>query len=149
MSARELNVDRWSASWVRGSGGRVAGILLMGLTLGSLVLLWPVAADPAASLREITLVTRDMAFYLDGGETPNPVLTMRAGETVRIVLRNEDNGIAHNFEVGAWGQDVPTAKRGSSTSALIDAPDRPGRHVYVCGPHSALMRGIIDVVAAD
>ena len=149
MSTRELNVDRWSTPWLRGSGGRVAGVVLLGLTLGSLFMLWPVAADPAASPREITLVTRDMAFYLEGGNTPNPVLTMGAGETVRVVLRNEDVGIAHNFEVGAWGQDVPAVERGSSTSALIDAPDRPGRHVYVCGPHSALMRGIINVVAGD
>ena len=141
--------DRWSTSWLRGSAGRVARMLLVSMALGSLVALWPVAADPADSPRVITLVTRNMAFYLDGGDTPNPVLTMRAGEIVRIILRNEDAGIAHNFEVAAWDQTIPPLRRGQTASTVINVPDSHGRHVYLCGPHAALMRGIIEVVAGS
>ena len=149
MSRHDVHPGQGSTARGRVSAGRVTGVLLMSLTLGSLVLLWPVAADPANSPREITLVTRDMAFYLDGSDTPNPVLTMRAGETVRIVLRNEDVSIKHTFEVGTWDQAVSSPKGGSTASAVIEVPDRPGRHEYICGPHSALMRGVIEVVEAE
>ena len=136
------------AGW-RGSAGRATGVLLMSLTLGGLVLLWPVAADTSDKLREITLVARNMAFYLDGSDVPNPVLTMRAGETVRIVLRNEDVGMKHTFEIGAWDQAVPSTRGGRTASAVIEVPNRPGRHEYVCGPHPALMRGLVEVVESE
>ena len=149
MSRHDVHPAQGSTARGRGSAGRLTGVLLMSLTLSSLVFLWPVAADPADSPREITLVTRDMAFYLDGSDTPNPVLRMRAGETVRIVLRNEDVGIKHTFEVGTWDQAVLSTKGGRTASAVIDVPDRPGPHEYVCGPHSALMRGVIEVVEVE
>ena len=145
------HVQPWQgliARW-RGSAGRVTGVLLTSLTLSSLVVLWPVAADPTGGLQEIALVTRNMAFYLDGSDTPNPVLTMRAGQTVRILLRNEDVGIKHTFEVGAWDQAVPSNQGGRAVSAFIEVPNRSGWHEYVCGPHPALMRGLIKVVEAD
>ena len=47
--------------------------------------------------REITLVVRGMAFYLEGNELPNPTITVTAGERVRVVLRNEERGIAARF----------------------------------------------------
>ena len=146
MSTHDLHPGRGSPAGWRGSAGRTTGVLLMTLTLGSLVLLWPVAADTSDSLREITLVTRNMAFYLDGSDIPNPVLTMRAGETVRIVLRNEDVGMKHTFEIGAWDQAVPLTRGGRTATAVIEVPNRPGQHEYVCGPHPALMRGLVEVV---
>jgi FtsP/CotA-like multicopper oxidase with cupredoxin domain len=149
MSRHDLHPGQGSPARWRGSAGRATGVLLIGLTLGSLVLLWPVAADTSDSLREITLVTRDMAFYLDGSDIPNPVLTMRAGETVRIVLRNEDVGMKHTFEIGAWDQAVPSTQGGRTASAVIEVPNRPGRHEYVCGPHPALMRGLVEVVESE
>ena len=149
MSRHDVHPAQGSTARRRGPAGRVTGVLLMSLTLGSLVFLWPVAADHGDSPREITLVTRDMAFYLGGSDTPNPVLTMRAGETVRIVLRNEDVGIKHTFEVGTWDQPVLSTKGGRTVSAVIEVPNRPGRYEYVCGPHPALMRGVIEVVEAD
>ena len=149
MSRHDVHPGQGSTARWRGSVGRVTGVLLMSLTLGSLAVLWPVAADPAESSLEITLVTRDMAFYLDGSDTPNPVLTMRAGETARIVLRNEDVGIRHTFEVGTWDQAVPSPKGSRTASAVIEVPNRPGRHEYFCGPHPALMRGVIEVVEAE
>ena len=149
MSRYDVHPRQGSTARWRGSPGRVTGVLLMSLTLSSLVVLWPVAAGPGDTPPEITLVTRDMAFYLDGSDTPNPVLTMRAGQTVRIVLRNENVGVKHSFEVDAWNQAVPSTKGGSTASALIKVPNRPGRHAYVCGPHAELMRGLIEVVETD
>ena len=149
MSRYDVHPEQGLTARRRGFADRATGVLLMSLTLGCLVFLWPVAADPGDSPREITLVTRDMAFYLDGSDTSNPVLMMRAGETVRIVLRNEDVGIKHTFEVGTWNQAVPSAKGGHTASAVIEVPDRPGRYEYVCGPHPALMRGVIEVVESE
>ena len=149
MSRHDVHAALGSTVRGRGSAGRVTGVLLMTLTLSSPVFLWPVAAGLADSPREITLVTRDMAFYLDGSDTSNPVLMMRAGETVRIVLRNEDVGIKHTFEVGTWDRAVPSAQGGRTASAVIEVPGRPGRYEYVCGPHPALMRGVIEVVEAE
>ena len=43
--------------------------------------------------REITLVARDMAFYLESDpDDAEPDDRVKAGERVRIVLRNEDAG---------------------------------------------------------
>ena len=133
----------------RGLPGRVAGVLLLSLILGSMVFLWPVAAGPADGPREIKLVTRNMAFYLEGSDVRNPVLTMRAGEALRVVLRNEDIGITHSFEVGTWDQAVLSAKGGLTEAAVIEIPNHPGQYEYVCGPHPALMRGVVEVIKAD
>lgn len=133
----------------RGLPGRVTGALLTSLILGSMLFLWPVAADPADGPREIRLVTRNMAFYLDGSDVPNPVLTMRAGEALRVVLRNEDIGITHSFEVGTWDQAVLSAKGGLAETAVIKIPNHPGQYEYICGPHPALMRGVVEVIETD
>ena len=132
-----------------GSAGRARGILLVGLALVSLCLLWPLAVGPSAGPREITLVVRGMSFYVDGTDRANPVLRLTAGETVRVVLRNEDNGIAHNFEVGAWDVAVALLKEGDSGSVVIDVPNRPGRFRYAGAPHAEMMNGIVEVVAAN
>ena len=145
-------MTRSGRRWLRrlgGSAGRAAGMLLVGLALASLGVLWPLAADPVAGPREITLVARGMSFYLDGTDRANPVLRLTAGETVRVVLRNDDDGIAHTFEIGAWDAAVATLKGGDSGSVVIDVPNRPGRHRYACGPHAAMMNGIVEVVAAN
>ena len=132
-----------------GSAGRARGILLVGLALVSLCVLWPLAVGPSAVPREITLVARGMSFYVDGTDRANPVLQLTAGETVRVVLRNEDNGIAHNFEVGVWDVAVARLKGGDSGSVVIDVPNRPDRFRYVCAAHAEMMNGIVEVVVAS
>ena len=64
--------------------------VVLGLLSVSLVGLVTPAADPVS--REITLVARDMAFYLSEQTQagPNPTLQLKVGEQVRIVLRNQD-----------------------------------------------------------
>ena len=37
-------------------------------------------------IREIQVVVRDMAFYVDGQTDQNPAITLRAGEQVRITV---------------------------------------------------------------
>ena len=116
----------------------------------SLVVLVAPVADPRPVPREITLVARDMAFYLSDGTQagPNPTLRLKVGEEVRIVLRNQDPGISHTFAVKAWKVAL-TLLHDDVGSILVRAPKRPGRYDYVCTPHSTLMAGVIEVVDND
>src|SRR6266545_1544984 len=94
--------------------------------------------------REIRLVARNMTFYADGSAEPNPVVRVRAGETVRIVLRNADTGMRHDFTIPDWGIATPVlAGRGEAT-VEFRAPDR-GSAQYNCTPHASMMKGTITV----
>ena len=128
--------------------GRIATAVVLGLLSVSLVALVTPAADPVS--REITLVARDMAFYLSEQTQagPNPTLQLKVGEQVRIVLRNQDPGIVHGFAIKPWNVSM-TSRHDEAVSMLVRAPRRPGRYEYVCTPHSTMMAGVIEVVASD
>ncbi len=128
--------------------GRIVTAVVLGLLSVGLVGLVTPAADPVS--REITLVARDMAFYLSEQTQagPNPTLRLKVGEQVRIVLRNQDPGIVHGFAIKPWNV-MMTSRHDEAVSMLVRAPRRPGRYEYVCTPHSTLMAGVIDVVASD
>ena len=57
--------------------------------------------------REIVLVAKDMAFYASGTNTANPEITVRPGESIRVVLKNEDRGMTHDFI--KMGRAIPQA----------------------------------------
>lgn len=125
--------------------GLLTTVLLIAVFVG---LRWlPVAAGTreAPRVREVELVVRDMAFYLRGDRTPNPTLRFSPGERVRVVLRNEQPGVAHNFAIDGW--DVKTRElRGRGTTRVeFEVPSAPGAHRYLCTPHAAMMAGTIDV----
>lgn len=128
--------------------GRMTSAVLAGFVVVGLMIFLPVVADSETAPREIVLVTRDMAFYLEGQQIPNPVLTMTAGETVRIVVRNKDAGIGHNFEVPAWDETTSIAYGDATVMVRIEVPLYQGRYNYVCRPHAAMMSGVIAVVSA-
>ena len=112
----------------------------------SLLLLLPLTASTRTAVRDITLVVRDMAFYLDGGSEPNPTIQVRTGETVQLTLLNRDPGLKHNLTIEALGLDMPHLETDASMKVRLRAPSRPGRLPYVCAPHSEMMRGVIEVV---
>jgi plastocyanin len=99
------------------------------------------ARGPA--VREIRLVARDMTFYLDGQAEPNPTLRIRAGESVRLVLRNEDEGMRHDIAIPEWGAVTRRLEAGEEAAITFRAPDRPMSQPYNCRPHSKIMRGTI------
>ena len=113
-----------------------------------LLLLLPLTASTRTAVRDITLVVRDMAFYLDGGSKPNPTIQVRTGETVQLTLLNRDPGLKHNLTIEALGLDMPYLKTDASMTVRLRAPSRPGRLPYVCAPHSEMMRGVIEVVGS-
>ena len=131
-----------------GRWGRGAVIAVATLALGAVSLfLWlPLTASTRTAVRDITLVVRDMAFYLDGGSEPNPTIQVRTGETVQLTLLNRDPGLKHNLTIEALGLDMPHLETDASMKVRLRAPSRPGRLPYVCAPHSEMMRGVIEVV---
>jgi plastocyanin len=116
-------------------------------TLAGLMLL--AALLPALTrtpTREVHLVMKGMAFYLETDlETPNPTIEVKAGERVRVVVRNEDRGLTHDFAVpvaGAITKEIPWNQSGE---VVFDVPEKPGTYEYVCQPHRLMMRGTIHV----
>ena len=129
----------------------VLGQRLSAKAIGALVGLMVLAALlPALSstpAREVTLVAKGMAFYLEGDlKTPNPVIEVKAGERVRVVLRNQERGMTHDFAVPALDVALNPVTWNESEELLIEAPGKPGTYEYVCRPHSLMMKGTIRVV---
>ena len=95
--------------------------------------------------RQITLVARGMVFYLEDGDVPNPTLTVRAGERVRVVFRNLDRGILHDFTVPGLHAALDPVGWNASDDVTFDVPETPGIYEYHCRPHMMMMRGKIIV----
>ena len=96
--------------------------------------------------REIVLVARGMAFYrLGDPTTPNPVIRLTPGERVRIVLRNDDRGITHDFAVPSWEAALDPIDWNEEEDVTFEVPKAPGRYQYICRPHMLMMRGEIVV----
>jgi plastocyanin len=86
-----------------------------------------------------------MTYYIDGQTEPNPILKFRAGERVKVVLRNEDEGMAHDFTIRSWQVVIPTIEGKGSNSVTFTVPYLRGSHAYVCTPHPSSMRGVIEI----
>jgi plastocyanin len=96
-------------------------------------------------VREIQLVAKGMTFYLDGGDEPNPTIRTRPGERVKLVLRNVDTGLSHDFAVRSWSIGTRLLEGKGEDAIEFTVPETRGSHQYSCTPHSAMMRGIIEV----
>ena len=141
VDQRRPRVGRWGRD-----RGAVTAVLTLAVGAVSLLLLLPLAASTRTAVRDITLVARDMAIYLDGGSEPNPTIQVRTGETVQLTVLNRDPGLKHNLTIEALGLDMPLLETDASLRVRLRAPSRPGRLPYVCAPHSEMMRGVIEVV---
>jgi len=99
--------------------------------------------------REITLVVRGMAFYLEGNDQPNPSIRVNAGERVKVVLRNEERGIQHDFAIPAADAALDPIGWNESSDVTFTVPSTPGEYDYWCRPHMLMMRGKIIVTPHD
>jgi plastocyanin len=96
--------------------------------------------------RDVVLVASDMAFRLEADPSaPNPVITVSAGETVRIVLKNRDGGMMHDFAVPSIGAAMEPIKTGQEQAITFEAPATPGSYEYLCRPHTLMMKGTLRV----
>jgi plastocyanin len=96
--------------------------------------------------RTVTLVVRNMTYYLEGSATPNPPLTFAAGEQVSLTLRNEDPGMAHDFNIRPWNVATRILDGKGQDTISFRVPSRSeGQTAYTCTPHAAMMSGTITV----
>ena len=122
------------SSWIL---PRVTGVLLC-LTL--------CGCAPPADMREVVITARGMTFVMASNpDTPNPVIQFRAGERVRVVLRNEAPGLLHDFAIPAWSVQTDQIRAGESTEVTFTVPLAPGRSEYLCRPHAEMMNGHVEV----
>ena len=106
--------------------------------------LFPLLSKSGA--HEIVLVAKDMAFHAGSDEGgPNPVIEVKAGETVRVVLRNRDRGMTHDFAVPAAGAAIEPLQWNNEDEVTFEAPKTPGTYQYVCRPHLLMMKGTLRV----
>lgn len=94
--------------------------------------------------REIRLVARDMRYHLDAQPGVNPALRVRPGETIRVVLQNDDSGMRHDFTIPDWDVQTTVIRAGATASVVFRAPAR-GVAFYSCTPHASVMKGTITV----
>jgi plastocyanin len=125
--------------WGHKVSAKLIAIVVAVVVVGALV-----AAVSRTPAREITLVAKGMAFYLESDlTTPNPTIVVKAGERVRIVLRNEDRGFVHDFAVPTVDAAVDQVNWNEAAAETIEMPDRPGAYEYICRPHRLMMNGTI------
>lgn len=125
-------------------GHRVSAKLVM--TAVAVLLLGVLAiAVTRPAPREISLVARGMAFYLEDGDLPNPTITVKPGERVRVRLLNQERGIRHDFAVPGLRAAMDSLGWNQSGDVTFEAPEQPGLYEYWCRPHMMMMRGKIIV----
>ncbi len=89
---------------------------------------------------EFTIVAEDLRFDLERVVVP-------AGEEVTATIENRDDGIGHNLSVALRGGEAKTEiEAGPVTQTLRFTVPEPGEHDFVCDPHAATMRGVIQAV---
>ena len=133
---------------MKNSQGRSGFIVAAVLVAAALLPIMGASSDREASPtpREIRLVAKDMTFYLEGHNTPNPTLRVRAGEQIRLVLRNETPGMSHDLVIKPWQVQTPMLeKKGEEAVVSFRVPDRAGTATYNCTPHAEMMRGSINI----
>jgi plastocyanin len=118
------------------------------VALASVLVAVSYSADPRASYR-VELVAECMAFRLAGtaagsGTADNPVLRLRAGQQVEIVLRGADAGMRHDLTIPDFDLKTPLVSLGE-TAVLRFRARRPGTYEYFCTMHPQVMRGVIVV----
>jgi plastocyanin len=105
----------------------------------------PKVAGSSATVREVELTVRGMSFRLDGDDAANPTLRFAPGETVRIVLVNDDPGYRHNLVIPSLDVHTGLIDAGERATVEVVVPQKTGTRVYSCEPHAAMMRGNIAI----
>lgn len=121
-----------------------SAVLLAVVAVGVVLAFLPITAERGEP-RQIHIVLRSMAFYVDAETAPNPPIRVRPGESITLVVRNDDAGITHDFAVHAWGVSTERLPGGASARLAFTVPDEARSTEYVCNPHSEMMRGIVVV----
>ena len=124
----------------------IAGLVALLLAAGAYSFTFALRGESAP--REVILVAKDMAFvrgHANAGPAMNPPIVLGAGERVRLVVRNQDPGMKHDFVVDAMGVHSSVLEYGESETIEVTAPAEKGETEYYCSFHALKMRGRIIV----
>ena len=100
----------------------------------------PTAGTEDEPVTEFTIVAEDLRFDLERIVVP-------AGEEVTATIENRDEGIGHNLSVALRDGEAKTeVEAGPVTQTLRFTVPEPGEHDFVCDPHAASMRGVVQAV---
>lgn len=124
---------------------RPVRIVLVAAMLVLAAVMLPRLVDSREPIREVRVTARNMAFHVEAIGDPNPALQLPAGEQVKVVFRNEDRGMLHDFGIPEWGVKTGAIEFGSERSVTFTVPARASGISYVCTPHSAMMSGRVIV----
>ncbi len=116
--------------------------LLIAVTAGALAAV-PRMVATREPIHEVRMVAKNMTYYADGVDDPNPPIRLVPGEQVRVTFRNEDRGMLHDFGIPAFGVGTGAVAFGTEKSFVFKVPDRGSAATYICTPHSAMMSGRI------
>jgi FtsP/CotA-like multicopper oxidase with cupredoxin domain len=116
--------------------------LLVVLIAGAAAVLPGIVAT-REQVHEIRVVAKNMTYYANGAEDPNPPIRLVPGEQVRITFRNDDRGMAHDFGIPVLAVGTGVIEFGTEKSFTFRVPDNPAPATYLCTPHSAMMSGRI------
>ena len=119
-------------------------IFVIVLIVGAALMLPRIVSSREEEPRAVTVVVRNMTYYLDGQDTPNPSLKFAAGERVRLTLRNEDAGMSHDFNIRPWNVGTKVLEGKGQDTVTFRVPSRSeAPATYTCTPHAAMMSGSI------
>ena len=130
---------------IRARNRTITAGAIVAVVAAVVTLLPMVAATDLDRRRDVHLVIRDMAYYLDGKGEPNPTLEFRRGERVRLRVTSEDAGMEHDFVVKNLKVATKLIEGRGTEVVNIRIPKQAGTDTYFCTPHSAKMRGTIVV----
>ena len=131
---------------IRAKNRLLTGLTGIAVVAFAIAVLPMIASSNGGGVRDINIVVRDMAFYVDGIPDANPTIAFRAGEQVRMQVRNEDAGMRHDFTIKAWTVSTKMLEdRGEEDTVEFRVPDARGSQTYQCTPHPKMMTGTVRV----
>ena len=118
------------------------GLMLAGGFLAGMAafMIMAFTADPGPT-REIVLVARDVAFVSpDRPALPNPPLTLKKGEPVRLTIRNgEPDRVLHCLTIGGMNVKTPGSLAAGESVTLTFTPKQKGTFTYACLMHPTMI----------
>jgi plastocyanin len=127
------------------------GGVMFAVCAGAVLVAGAVAARTAHDVVRVELVVEQMAFRGRDAAAPeraidNPTITVRAGQTIEIVLRSLDHGMKHDLALPDLKLATDAIAYGEKTTLRFTAP-RPGTYAYWCSMHPQMMVG--DLVVTE
>jgi len=120
---------------------------LMILLVGATGVVLPLMAAGGVG-REISIVAKNMAFIIESSEPSgqtNPTITVKAGQKITIVFRNDSPGMLHDLIIQGLHIQIAVVSYGETMRLTFMAPREPGRYDYLCSFHPRSMRGVFIV----